>query len=126
MASASWAPMQAADCLLKGHALEVREELDGWVTDPALKGLGRLVLVQLDTLPLEVAVPVAKRALAEGPDPSLAKERILGHGESVSVGKRNGVLCRRPTLKRHLRVRERERANISRIMRLHARPHVSL
>ena len=72
-----WAPMQAADCLLKGHAVEVRAQLDGWVTDPALKGLGRLVLVHLDTLPLEVAVPVARKALAEGADPALAKDRIL-------------------------------------------------
>src|SRR5688500_16900831 len=41
-----WAPMRAAACLLEADALDVRDRLDGWVTEPALKGLGRLVLVR--------------------------------------------------------------------------------
>src|SRR5687768_909678 len=61
-----WAPMQAADCLVKRHPADVKDRMDLWVTDPALKGLGRLVLNALDVMPVEVAVPVARRALAEG------------------------------------------------------------
>lgn len=72
-----WAPMRAADCLLERHAIDVEERLDRWVTDPALTGLGRLVLARIDRLPLEVAVPIARRALAEGSDPALARERVL-------------------------------------------------
>jgi hypothetical protein len=70
-----WAPMQAADCLLRGHATTVRPAIEAWVTDPARKGLGRLALSELDVLPSEVAVPVARAALA-GPQADLARERI--------------------------------------------------
>lgn len=72
-----WAPMQAADCLVKGHAVEIRDRLDAWVTAPELKGLGRLVLNGLDRMPVEVAVPVARKALLEGPEPEVARARIL-------------------------------------------------
>ena len=71
-----WAPMQAASCLLKHHPTDVRERLDGWVTDPALKGLGRLVLAELDAMPVEVSVPVARAALERGSEPELARERV--------------------------------------------------
>ena len=72
-----WAPMLAAECLIERRPLEIRDRLDRWVTDPELKGLGRLVLTGLDRLPSEVAVPVARKALAEGPEPELARARIL-------------------------------------------------
>lgn len=70
-----WAPMRAAQCLIDGHAAEVQPRLEAWVTDPALKGLGRLVLGSLDRLPVAVAVPVAQKALV-GADPELATERV--------------------------------------------------
>lgn len=70
-----WAPMRAADCLIERHPLEIREQLDQWVTDPNLAGLNRLVLGKLDVMPVEVAVPVARKAL-EGSDPELARARV--------------------------------------------------
>ncbi len=70
-----WAPMRAAECLVAGHALEVRAHLQRWVVAPELKGLGRLVLGELDRLPVEVAVEVARKAVTEGPEPELAKEK---------------------------------------------------
>lgn len=70
-----WAPMRAADCLVEHHATEIRDHLDRWVTDPALAGLNRLVLGKLDAMPVEVAVPVAQKALT-GTDPELARTRI--------------------------------------------------
>lgn len=70
-----WAPMRAAQCLIDGHAAAAQARFERWVEDPALKGLGRLVLGQLDRLPVEVAVAVSRKALA-GSDPALARERI--------------------------------------------------
>jgi hypothetical protein len=70
-----WAPMIAAQCLLRHFPTDVRSRLDTWVTDPELAGFGRLTLDALDTLPVEIAVPVARTAL-KGSDPALAKQRI--------------------------------------------------
>lgn len=70
-----WAPMRAADCLVRSHAVEIRPTIEGWVTDPAVAGLGRLVLADLDAMPVEVAVPVARKAL-DGHLAELARERI--------------------------------------------------
>ncbi len=58
------APMRAATCLIRGHAAERRAEIERWVTEPDLKGLGMLALKQLDAMPEPVAVAVATRALA--------------------------------------------------------------
>jgi len=82
-----WAPMRAADCLVRGHAAEVQPSIEGWVTDPAVIGLGRLVLSDLDAMPVEVAVPVARRALA-GPLADVARSRIArsAHPEVRAVG----------------------------------------
>jgi hypothetical protein len=82
-----WAPMRAADCLVRGHAVEVRPSIERWVTDPAFTGLGRLVLLDLDAMPVEVAVPVARKALA-GPLADLARERVASstRGEVRAVG----------------------------------------
>lgn len=70
-----WAPMRAAQCLIERHPLEARASLEVWVVEPGLKGLGRLVLGALDALPVEVALPVAERAL-QGSDPALAREKV--------------------------------------------------
>ena len=67
--------MPAAECLVRGHAAEVQPSLEGWVTDPAVTGLGRLVLSDLDVMPVEVAVPVARLALA-GHLAEVARSRI--------------------------------------------------
>ncbi|MEQ1501031.1 MAG: hypothetical protein ABMB14_02320 [Myxococcota bacterium] len=71
-----WAPMRAAGCLVERHAVEVRGELEGWVIAPDKQGLGRLVLASLDAMPVEVAVPVARLALAQGADPALAQRKV--------------------------------------------------
>ncbi|MEQ1567668.1 MAG: hypothetical protein ABMA64_18650 [Myxococcota bacterium] len=71
-----WVPMRAAQCLMEQHAVEVKEDLLVWVSDPAKKGLGFLVLAALDRLPIEVAVPVAQKALAEGPDHERAVAKV--------------------------------------------------
>lgn len=73
----TWAPMRAADCLITGHAVEIRDRLDEWVVAPEYQGLGRMVLANLDAIPLEVAVPVAQLALDKGPLPEVARARIL-------------------------------------------------
>jgi hypothetical protein len=70
-----WAPMHAAECLLRGHAVAVRPAIETWVVDPDKQGLGRMVLNRLDVLPTEVSVPVARRAL-EGPQSELAAQRV--------------------------------------------------
>jgi hypothetical protein len=70
-----WAPMRAADCLVRGHAAEMQPTIESWVTDPAVLGLGRLVLADLDVMPVEVAVPVARKALT-GPLADVARSRI--------------------------------------------------
>lgn len=70
-----YAPMRAATCLIDAHAAKIQPQLEQWVVQPELKGLGRLVLGSLDRMPAEVSVPVVRRALAEGSDPALAAER---------------------------------------------------
>jgi len=76
-----WAPMRAAQCLVDNHAAEATEALQDWVTTPELRGLGRLVLGQLDALPVAIAVPVARAAL-RGSDPALARQRVGASGVS--------------------------------------------
>jgi len=70
-----YAPMRAAGCLVQRHAAEVQPDLEQWVVDPRLKGLGRLVLGAIDEMPVQVAVPVVQRALADGSDRDLAAKR---------------------------------------------------
>ncbi len=70
-----WAPMKAADCLVRNHPLDVIPQMEAWVTDPNLLGLGRLVLGRIDQMPVEAALPVARKALV-GSDPELARARV--------------------------------------------------
>lgn len=65
-----WAPMRAADCLIRAHAAEpeVSAALRQWVADPELKGLGRLVVVHLDELDEPLALDLAARAWEAGHD----------------------------------------------------------
>ncbi len=71
-----WAPMRAAECLVAGHAVEVRADVVRWVTDPGLKGLGILALSRLDAMPADVAIEVASAAIERGPDPAGARVRV--------------------------------------------------
>jgi len=70
-----WVGPRAVHCLVVGHGPEATEALLRWVSDPETKGLGLVVLDDLDHLPDDLAVQVATRAL-EGPDPDAARERI--------------------------------------------------
>lgn len=65
-----WAGMRAARCLIEGHVDEVEPRLHRWVTDPTMRGLGRLVIAHLDTLPPTLAHTLAMEALREGPEPA--------------------------------------------------------
>jgi hypothetical protein len=71
-----WAGMRAAQCLVDRHPDAIGEELDRWVTDPALVGLGILVLNRLDDLPVATAIRVASLALEEGAPRLDAKKRV--------------------------------------------------
>lgn len=59
-----WAAMHAAECLAVGHGDVVAADLERWVTDPALKGLGMQTLGLLPHLSEGVAVQVTRAALA--------------------------------------------------------------
>ncbi|MEM6929509.1 MAG: hypothetical protein AAF602_21395 [Myxococcota bacterium] len=62
--SPPWAPMRAADCLVRHHAAEPRviEAMRLWVEDPARLGLGRLVVTRIDDLEPARALELARRA----------------------------------------------------------------
>ncbi len=70
-----WAAMHAAECLTRGHAAAVQADLVRWVTEPELMGLGRQTLALIDVVPVEVALPVARAALA-GPVADKALETV--------------------------------------------------
>jgi len=71
-----WAGMRAAQCLIEHHPAAIDAELDTWVTDPQLAGLGILVLNRLDDLPVETARRVAALALESGSERIGAKKRV--------------------------------------------------
>lgn len=71
----AYAPMRAADCLVTRHPLDVRARMERWVVEPELAGLGRLVLGRIDAIPADVALPLVRLAIAQGPLPDLAKAR---------------------------------------------------
>ena len=70
-----WAGMRAAECLTTRHAVAAQDAIEGWVSSTETKGLAILVLNQIDALPLEVALPVVRKALA-GPEAATARTRI--------------------------------------------------
>jgi len=70
-----WAGMRAAECLISRHAVAAQSSLTAWVSSPETKGLAILALNQLDTMPLEVSLTVARAALV-GPDVESARTRI--------------------------------------------------
>jgi len=78
-----WAGMHAAACLIERHSSDRRATLLAWSTDPARKGLARLVFNRLHMLQTDDAEIVlrgalagpladdARAALVRSPDPSL-------------------------------------------------------
>ena len=59
----AYAPMRAAECVIRGHAEAASDTLVSWVSDPDKAGLGALVRANSERLPDEVrarveAVPV--------------------------------------------------------------------
>ena len=78
-----WVAIRAATCLIHDHGVWIQDEMIDWVTNPEKAGLGILTLNEIDTLPEEVALAVAKAALG-GPDPAGARTR-LEKSESESI-----------------------------------------
>lgn len=75
--SPPWVPMRAAECLTRRHHAEIAPQLDRWVTEAELRGLGLLVVGLLDELPEETGRTLATRALKDGPDPERVRARLL-------------------------------------------------
>ena len=71
-----WAGMKAAECLVQEYAQAARPTLEAWVTDTRLKGLGWVVLKNLDNMPRPIALDLARMAVEKGPDPEGARRRI--------------------------------------------------
>jgi len=70
-----WAGMRAAQCLVTHHADDAKSTIVGWTTSDNTKGLAIIALNGLDRLPLDVALDVAKSALA-GPYAEEAQKRV--------------------------------------------------
>jgi hypothetical protein len=68
-------PMRAAGCLLERHAAEVEPHIVRWVTAEETRGLALLAAGSLDRMESEVAVRVARAALA-GPHAAQVRGRI--------------------------------------------------
>lgn len=71
-----WVSLRAARCLVTHHAESATPHLEAWVVDAERTGLGVVVLSALDDAPLDVALAVARRALANGPDPGDVRRRL--------------------------------------------------
>lgn len=73
-----WAPMRAADCLVREHAKVpvVTGALREWVVDPAHMGLARLVVTRIDALDPTLAVDLASRAWAADIDRPFLKRHL--------------------------------------------------
>ena len=68
--------MRAAACLARRHPESVRTQLVRWVSSEETAGLGIQTLGLLDELPEDIAVEVARAALADGPAALRARERL--------------------------------------------------
>lgn len=82
------APMRAANCVLERHAETAKDDVLSWVKREDTKGLGKLVLQKLDTLPEALAVDAARVAVT-GP---LAEDAV----EAVRASKREAVRAAAP------------------------------
>lgn len=72
----AWVGMRAARCVMLNHAEAARPQLQRWVVDPETRGLGLLVVGQLDILPLPLARELAVAAMTQGPDPDGMRKRV--------------------------------------------------
>ena len=59
-----WAAVRAAQCLVRRHSAEIQPQIEGWVSAEETRGLAWMTLSFLDSMPIEVAMPVAQAALA--------------------------------------------------------------
>jgi hypothetical protein len=65
-----WVPMRAATCLVDQHLQDGEKAITGWLEDPKMLGLARLVMRRLADMP----APIAKRletAALRGPHQSV-------------------------------------------------------
>lgn len=85
-----WAGVRAASCLVDHHAEAVEAQLRTWITDPAARGFGRVVIASLDRVPADLARSLAEQALQEGPEPTRTARtlRRLERPELRSLGSR--------------------------------------
>ena len=58
-----WVPMRAASCLIELHSDTSEAPFLMWVSDPSLKGLGRMLLRRLDTLPEALSLRIVDAGL---------------------------------------------------------------
>lgn len=72
----AWVGMRAARCVMLNHAEAARPDLERWVVDADKRGLGLLLVSQIDELPLTMAKELAVKAMYEGPDPDGMRKRI--------------------------------------------------
>ncbi len=74
-----WAPMRAAHCIVTRHTTAARTDLLSWVGQEQTRGLGLLVLAELDAMDEPVALELAQAALA-GPLATDAQARLADSG----------------------------------------------
>ena len=67
-----WAPIRAAECLVRGHGAQVRVQMLTWIRDPESRGLAAVVYRNIDQLPPDLSVEMATAALT-GADPDRAR-----------------------------------------------------
>lgn len=70
-----WVPMVAAQCLIQDHAEQAEPVLRTWLADDTLRGLAKLVVMNVQTLPEPLAVRLCDRAV-KGPHAVMARRRL--------------------------------------------------
>lgn len=71
-----WVAVRAAQCLVRGHAEQVKPNLMTWVVAPQKRGLAILLANEADAMPEAVAVEVARVGLA-GPYAEDMRKRLV-------------------------------------------------
>lgn len=85
-----WVPMRAALCLIQGHGADIQAELLDWVGSSDTRGLAILVFDQIDALPEDVALVVAREALI-GPWEDDAASRLAKSSNPALVALAEGA-----------------------------------
>lgn len=71
-----WVPMTAAQCLLEDHSEQAEPIFRTWLADDTLRGLAKLVVLNVATLPEPLAVRLCSEAV-KGPHASMARKRLV-------------------------------------------------